>query len=294
MDRSQESSAGDKNRWGKADPSPCAGWPQSSRGYASPSHIALGPLGWGTGAWTPLPHQPYYARGVGEAFYRWPLEPHPDLLLLPTFCSPFLFVSLCFCLCLCVTLTVSRHASTPISLSVFLAAFLVILSLCPVSGPHHLPFPPLSPTLPAPTSLISLPIFLGLSPPPSLFPQSENKQRPRPLERQVSRKYREKISNLTSLLLGVSGSGVRPRWHLQRQSWRTRGWVPQMCHGALLLSLPALPLSFSTPVGMGMTGALRIWSSHGLPGRLRGRVTLTTGMVTSPPRCPDPCSRPAL
>lgn len=241
---------------------------------------------------TPHTRAPLCA-GVGEAFYRWPLEPHPDLLLLPTFCFHFLFVSLCFSLSLCDSggLRACQHPHILVRFpcSVPGRSYPVPCFWAPPSAfPSPLSYPA------CPTSLISLPIFLGLSPPPSLFPQSENKQRPRPLERQVSRKYREKISHLTSLLLGVSGSGVRLSWHLQRQSWRTRGWVPQMCHGALLLSLPALPLSFSTPVGMGMIGALRIWSSHGLPGRLRGRVTLTTGMVTSPPRCPDPCSRPAL
>lgn len=175
----------------------------------------------------------------------------PDLLLLPPFCSLFLFVSLSLRLsvsCLCVTLTL-RGCQHPTPFSVLFAESPVILSLHPVSQPYYLlSLPPHLPCLPPIPHLIArLSWSIPPSPPCSLGVKIN--RGPGPWN--VSRKCREKISNLSSLLLGVPVSGVRMKMHLQRQSQRTGGRVPQTCCGALLLSLACPVLWFSPSCGNG-------------------------------------------
>lgn len=182
-------------------PCPWAGRLQSSRACASPFHAALGPLLGGQG----LRHSSHTSPpsggggGVREAVYRWPREPHPELALAP----PFLFsLPLClsffasFYLCLCVTPTLSRDASTPTPFSVLFAESPVILSLHPVSQPYYpLSLPSHLPCLPPIPHLIARLSWSTLPSPPCSLGVKINRG-PGPWN--ISRKYREKISNLSS------------------------------------------------------------------------------------------------
>lgn len=224
----------------------------------------------------------------GKQFTEGPGSPTLACSSSPPF--SVLFPSLSLFLCSPLSLSLSLCTSLRyccLSVQGCQSPHTLLCSTCTVPD-HSFPAPffsatlPASPTLAAPTSLVPLPVFLGLS----LLALSSCMNINRGAgPYNVSRKCRENISDLSSLLLGSSVSGGRMSLHPQRQSRRMGVGSHRCVKWLCSCHLPALHLGFCHPLGTGLTRALRIWSPPRLLERQPGRVLLQ-GMVTTPSPCP--------